>query len=366
MKKFLLTTHLVVGLCAALVLIVLSLSGALIAFEPELNRAMHPELTRVAVTGPPMNLDVMKKVVEQQTPGWKVVRFYLPDQAGLATYLRLRNTATKRQRHIYANPYTGAVLGSTEDGADLLIRIHDLHVNFLTGNVKGRPGSMVVMAGTWALLVLSLTGIVLWFPRRVFRFQPGVAAPRLNRDLHLSLGFWTSLAMFGFAVTGVGLHYQTGKLLGLLNRPENSAATVGRGNSIEAIMQSAREALPGAAIPRILLPEKSGDPVFVYMRFPEDHTPAGRSFATFEPKTGNLLSVGSSRTAPVMQAALVRFTREIHTGTLFGVPSRILVVLLSLALCVLAVTGPMIWWFKQAAVRRGRRALAERQAMAAD
>ncbi len=360
MKKFFFTLHLFVGLCSAVVLVVLSLSGTIIAFEPELNRLMHPRLTNVQVTGPVMNWDLVKQRVEQQAPGWKLSRFYFPDRPDLSTYVRLRSIGTHRIRQVYVNQYTGKLLGSTEDGPNLLIKIHDLHVNFLTGDMKGRPGSLVVMAGTWSLLILSITGLILWFPRKVFGFRWSSAPPRLNRDLHMSLGFWSSAAMFAFAVTGVGLHYQTGKLLSLLNRPDTAASLPGHGTSIEAMLQTAHEALPGAEIPRLLLPEKAGDPVFLYMRYPEDRTPAGRSFVTLDPKTGSVLSVGSSRTARLLQSGLVRYTREIHTGTLFGLPTRILAMLLGFSLSILAVTGPMIWITKQRAKLRGRRALAGR------
>lgn len=358
MKKLFFNLHLIIGLCSAIILLVLSLSGAVIAFEPELNRLMHPELTKVAVTGPRLSWDVVKQRVEQQAPGWKLSRFYFPDAPSDSTYVRLRSARAHHIRQIYVNQYTGQILGSTEDGPNLLIRIHDLHVNFLTGTIAGHPGNIAVMTGTWSLLILSITGLVLWFPRKVFRFHWRSPGPRLNRDLHMSLGFWSSAAMFAFALTGVGLHYQTGKLLDLLNQPSNATFRPGHGTSIEAMLQTARETLPGAEIPRLLLPEKPGDPVFLYMRFPEDKTPAGRSFVTLNAGTGDVLSAGSSRTAPVLESALVQYTREIHTGTLFGAPTRILAAILALCLALLTLTGPLIWINKQRAKLHGRRALA--------
>jgi uncharacterized iron-regulated membrane protein len=356
MKKILLTIHLYAGLVAAFFLICISVSGAIIAFEPELNHVFHPQLTDVVPIGQPLNWDDFRARVEQQSPGWKLIRFYFSDQPDRSTYVRLRNNATHKIHHAYVNQYTGQVLGSTEDGSNWILKVHDLHVNFLSGKV----GNQIVTWSTVCLLILSLSGIILWWPRKIFRFRRGTALPRFNRDLHLSVGFWSSLAMFSFAVTGLGLHYQTGKLLDLLNTPKAIKTMPGHGTSIEGMMATAREALPGAEIPRLLLPEKKGDPVFLYMRFPEDKTPAGRSFTTIDPKTGAVLSVGSSRTAPLLQTALVQWTREIHTGTLFGLPSKILVVIFALMLTVLTLTGPFIWLNKLRAAARGRRALREK------
>ncbi len=58
-----------------------------------------------------------------------------------------------------------------------------------------------------------------------------------------------------------------------------------------------------------------------------------------------------------MQTALVQWTREIHTGTLLGLPSKILAVCFALLLAVLAITGPLMWINKLRAAARGRKAL---------
>lgn len=356
MRKILLTLHLYIGLAAAFFLLCVSLSGAVIAFEPELNRTFHSDLTNVAPSGPALSWDQVRARVDAQSPGWKLIRFYFPEQPDQSTYVRLRNVATHKIRHVYVSQYTGAILGSTEDGSNWIIKVHDLHVNFLSGKV----GNTIVVTSTCALAVLSLSGIILWWPRRIFRFRISDTPMRVNRDLHMSLGFWTFVVMLGFSLTGLALHYQTGKLTDLMNTPRNAVSLPGHGTSIEGMLQAAREALPGAAIPRLLLPEKKGDPVFLYMRFPEDRTPAGRSFATLDPKTGAVLSVGSSRTAPLFQTALVQWTRELHTGTLLGLAGKILVALFALALAVLTITGPLMWWNKSRAAAKGRRVLRER------
>ena len=357
MRKLLLNLHLYIGLAAAFFLVCISLSGAVIAFEPELNHLFHPGLTNVVPSGHPLTWDEFRTKVEAQSPGWKLIRFYFPEQPDQSTYVRLRNTTTHKIRHIYADQYTGKVLGSTEDGSNWIIKVHDLHVNFLTRKV----GNQIVTWSTFGLLLLSLSGIVLWWPRRIFRFRRNAPPVKMNRELHLSVGFWSFLAMFAFAITGLSLHYQTGKLLDLLNTPRNARLMPGHGTSIEGMLQTAHEVLPGAAIPRLLLAEKKGDPVFLYMRFPEDKTPAGRSFVTLDPKTGAVLSVGSSRTAPLLQTALVQWTREVHTGTLFGVASKIVVVCFALLLAVLAMTGPLIWINKLRAAAAGRRAAEARE-----
>jgi uncharacterized iron-regulated membrane protein len=269
MNKLIVNVHLYAGLIAALFLIFLSVSGAIIAFEGELNHLFHPQLTNVTPTGQPLNWDAFRARVEEQSPGWKLIRFYFPDRPDRSTYVRLRNTSTHKIRHVYVNQYTGALLGSTEDGSNWILKVHDLHVNLLSGKV----GNQIVTWSTLCLLLLSLSGITLWWPRKVFHFRRGTPPPRLNRDLHYSVGFWSFLAMFAFALTGLGLHYQTGKLLDLLNTSRTARSMPGHGTSIEGMLQTAREALPGAAIPRLLLSERkailsSSTSVFLKTRRP--------------------------------------------------------------------------------------------------
>jgi hypothetical protein len=111
MKRIILNIHLCAGMIAALFLITLSLSGATIAFENELNRTFHPQLTNVKREGRPLDWDTVRDRVEQQSPGWKLIRFYFPDRPDRSTCIRLRSSTTHRIRHIYVNQYTGTRTG---------------------------------------------------------------------------------------------------------------------------------------------------------------------------------------------------------------------------------------------------------------
>lgn len=51
----------------------------------------------------------------------------------------------------------------------------------------------------------------------------------------------------------------------------------------------------------------------------------------------------NSRTAPPGHRYTALWNREIHTGDVFGWPSRILACLFSLSLPLMAVTGPVLW-----------------------
>jgi uncharacterized iron-regulated membrane protein len=164
-----------------------------------------------------------------------------------------------------------------------------------------------------------------------------------------------------FAVTGINLHIQTGgTLFDMMDQKSAGVHMPGHGTTVDAMLQSAREAVPGATTMRISF-WNDKRPVLVQMRFPEDHTPAGRTAVTLDPRTGEVLTAVSSRTAPLVYTALVQWNREIHTGTVFGLPSKVVMALCSFLLSVLAFTGPMIWINKKVKRLRGRRTSVARQ-----
>ena len=95
------------------------------------------------------------------------------------------------------------------------------------------------------------------------------------------------------------------------------------------------------------------------MRFPEDRTPGGRSRVTLDPYTGKVLFLTGSRTAPA-GARIVIFNRAIHTGDIFGIPSKTVVSLANLMSVLQVVSGVMMWWKRWKATPRTAMAVKQR------
>jgi uncharacterized iron-regulated membrane protein len=86
------------------------------------------------------------------------------------------------------------------------------------------------------------------------------------------------------------------------------------------------------------------NPIRVALKYPEDRTPAGRTNIFINPYTGRVVYNLNSRTGPLGFRIVKLWNREVHTGDIFGLPTRILACLLSLSLPVTAITGSLIWW----------------------
>ena len=78
-------------------------------------------------------------------------------------------------------------------------------------------------------------------------------------------------------------------------------------------------------------------------RYPEDLTPGGRSRVIVDQYTGSVLYAEGSRTAPA-GTRMVIVNRAIHTGDIFGIPSKVVMSLASLMAAMQVVTGVAMWW----------------------
>jgi uncharacterized iron-regulated membrane protein len=201
------------------------------------------------------------------------------------------------------------------------------------------------------LLFLALSGIVLWWPRKLLAVNWHSEPKQLNFELHQALGICVSVFLIIFSITAIIIHWENGAT-GLANRVTGSpdlppfprpqplredANTTGP----DKLLSIAEAAAPGARPTWILL---VGSPVRVAMKCPEDRTPSGRTNIFLDAYTGNVVYQINSRSGPLGFRIVKLWNREIHTGDIGGLPTRILVCLVSLAVPVMALTGPLMWW----------------------
>ena len=125
-----------------------------------------------------------------------------------------------------------------------------------------------------------------------------------------------------------------------------SGAPIGADRAVEV----ARATLPGAAPISVNVPPPNGT-YLISARYPEDRTPGGRSRLVVDQYTGHVLAVESSRTAPA-GSRLVTLNRAIHTGDLFGIPSKSIMSLASLAVVAQLVSGLALWMTARSAAAR--------------
>jgi len=347
-RRLLLYVHLVAGLVSAILLVLLGVTGAVMVFETEIHYALNAKLYRLQTLSMPLRLeDLVARVEKAQSA--KVVSLNFPAEIDIAPTFTLRKSDGK-MRSVTVNPCTGAVIGDTSTANNFTQKLHQFHKNLLLAD----KGKLITGVGAILLVLLALTGIILWWPRKILAVGSTRSGARINFDLHNALGFYSSFFMLVFGVTGAVIHWddEAMKLVGGMTHsvptqampsvkiPESSAKPL----EARFAYEIARDAVPGASVTTIQGLGTLRSPVRVTMRFPEDRTPAGRTNVYLHPITGEVLQAQTSRDAPPGYKIVKVWNRQLHTGDVWGWPSRIIACLASLCLPLLAVTGPLIWW----------------------
>lgn len=194
--------HFYAALIVMPLVLVLSVTGAIYLFKPQVERweerAFHGLPTSGAVSP-----DSQRDAALAAFPGAKFHSYRLPEQDGDAAMVHLALPGGKAMRDVFVSPQ-GKVMGSFDPDTRFIAIDHDLHGQLLLG----RPGSWLVeLAASWAI-VMILTGLYLWWPEG--RGLAGVIFPRLGRgsrvfwrDLHAVTGFWVSGLALVLLLTGL-------------------------------------------------------------------------------------------------------------------------------------------------------------------
>src|SRR5881396_3331818 len=194
MRKLLLRLHLWAGSMAAAILFILGLTGSLLVFEDQIDRALNPQLWYVHPQGRRLSLNALTALVEQASHGRRVLAFRLSERDDLAYLVSLNIVGT-----VAVDPYTGQILGSMRDANRFAANLHQFHTRLLWGD----RGKLITGYGAVFLLFLAVTGVLLWWRRKIF-----TVGSRTTFDLHNAAGIYTSTFLAIFAITGAAIHWE--------------------------------------------------------------------------------------------------------------------------------------------------------------
>lgn len=356
-RNLLLTGHLWLGLISGIWLLGLGLSGAVLAFMSPLDDALNGHLLRVAASPTKLSLAELQARVEKTTPGARVMSVFIPEDANHSYEFMITQKGVKGLSSVFMDPYTGQRLGTSAERHDLRA-VQQFHVRLLAGET----GETIIGWAAVGLVLLSSTGLILWWPGKRLRLRWRSPGRVLVGDLHHVIGAYAWVFLMMFSVTGIMLHWQplaqrlvstvTGSDASRRAPPETKACEGKPPLPWDDLLAAATAAAPGAQ-PRWL---QSMGPSLVRatLKFPEDRTPAGRTLVFVEACSGKVLAVQSTRSAPLAFRIMAMGLREVHTGDVFGWPTRLLAAFFSLCLPVMALTGPIMWWQKRRKPTRDR------------
>jgi uncharacterized iron-regulated membrane protein len=386
-------THRYVGLLMTVFLVVAGLTGSLLAFYHELDETLNPSLYEVQHAPGARRLDPFeqREAVERQLPaGLRAQRVSFEAREGVASLVEVSAAAGAEREHddeLFLDPYSGHLLGSrrwgdiTQGTRNLMPFLYRLHYSLALGEVG------TTLFGVTALLwtLDCFVGAYLTFPwsrpheRRtprvwLARWKPAwlVRGGQLFSWVftwHRASGLWVWAMLLVFAWSGVALNLREvykpvmGAAFGLeepaymrLPRldPPALEPTLGwreahrRGQALMAD-KAAAAGFEVLAERRLVFEPELG----AYRYQVQSSLDVSDSYAStsvhFDARDGHLLAFD----APTGQNAgqtLTTWLYQLHFGSVrgLGLPYRVFVCLMGLAVAVLSVTGAWVWWVKRA------------------
>jgi uncharacterized iron-regulated membrane protein len=175
---------------------------------------------------------------------------------------------------------------------------------------------------------------------------------RVNFDVHKVAGIVTAVFLGFTAFTGFCWNFYdfaepaiyavtlSPKPPEPVSQPIAGKSTLG----LTEILQTANAAFPGAETTYINLPTKPEDAFIVYKQQPQE-AHKYNSYVYLDRYSGKILWLQNGLEASLGDRVLNSFT-PLHYGTFWGLPSRIIYVIVGLAPLVLSITGYVMWWYR--------------------
>jgi uncharacterized iron-regulated membrane protein len=217
----LLWAHLLTGVIIGLVVLVLALTGTVLALRPKvaawIESTDYPVTPTAAGRLPPSVL-VARTLAAR--PSDLVSKITLRPDATAPAKLELIPSTPTGDRYLYVDPYRGTILGGTSERQLFWSTVHQEALNWHVRLGEIRPwgkkgGSRIVAVSNAMALFLVMSGLFLWLPARWTRKTlRSVTVPKWGRpgkarhfNWHNALGLWTAPVLFVLVATGVFLSF---------------------------------------------------------------------------------------------------------------------------------------------------------------
>jgi uncharacterized iron-regulated membrane protein len=364
--------HLWLGLLLGLPFAVLAVTGSALVFYIELDAWLHPGIrVETSAPAPDWTSPVWDQALATARARWPEATgkwsFEVTGKPGAIPARYYAPTDGHSAGHGHADPLMvwfssdgRQVLRQARWGDYLMTFFYDVHRNFLAGDL----GNAVVGWTGVATLLLLVTGLVTWWPRGSWRkaltYKAAASPTRRLYDLHKLIGLASLVFLLILSTTGALLALPAEKtwLLSKLVAPvvavpaPVSTAKDGRRIPIRQALAAAHQAMPDGRIAWIDVPGP-GEGVFRFRaQVPGDPTHRfPYSFVFVDQYSGAVLAVHDARQGTA-STTVSNWIRPLHDGSVAGLSTRVLAVVVGLAPLALFITGFLRWRRRQLAKRR--------------
>jgi uncharacterized iron-regulated membrane protein len=373
LKKIAGKFHLWLGFTSGLVVFVISITGCLYAFQAEIQDAIQSYRFVEPKSQPVLPPSKLKAVAEELLPGKHIhaVLYGGRDKAAQVIFFAFE---PEYYDIVFLNPYTAEVLEVKDMEKDFFHIVLDGHFYLWLPPEIGQP---VAASATLIFVVMLISGIILWWPRKKkdtkqrFTIKWNARWRRKNYDLHNVLGFYASLLALVFALTGLvwgfqwfanGVYQLAGGDKSLTYTDPLNIAQAGSFQpdqpAIDVVFHKMVATYPHAETIEVHIPYDSTYAVAANAN-PDADTYWKIDYRYFDQHSLKEVPVDHIYGRfPEAKAAdkLMRLNYDVHTGAILGLPGKVLAFFISLICASLPVTGFYIWWG-----RRNKKAVEEKR-----
>jgi uncharacterized iron-regulated membrane protein len=362
-RRILFWIHLTAGCVGGLVILVMSVTGILLAYKRQIMH--HADRVSQWQPGPGA----------QRLPVEQLLAAIQKDQGQMPTGITLRADSNDpvsfdfgRERTVLMNPYTGQVLGEKSPRLRAFFSsVEGWHRWLAMGGEKRPWGRAVTGACNLSFLILAMTGPFLWWPKewawnnlkKITLFRGGAWGRARDWNWHNVLGFWCVVPLLLIVATGVVMSYPWANNLlyratgnappppqpgsqGLAER-NPSAASQRKSEpphieELDKLFARASLQVPGWTTINLRLPNNVAGPLTFSIDRGNGGRPDLRSQLTLDPVSGEIVrwEPFSSYNSGRQLRAWIRFT---HTGEAGGWLGETLAVVASAGASLLVFTG---------------------------
>jgi len=371
--------HLWLGLISGVIMLIVCLTGAIWTFGDEIKFAIYGSVPISKGAKAVVLPSVIKQVIQHKYPGQPINTVFYKTALPIEVIVKKWGD---NPLLLHLDPFTGKILRERllEDRTTLFFYwIEGGHRNLWLPGWIGRP---VANYGTLMFVVLLITGLVWWYPKKwnkstsdkSFKIKWGAKWKRVNLDLHNVLGFYVMLIALILSLTGMvyGIKWYsrgvykvtTGVQLPDWSPPLSDTTKVNNRLSLDHVLDrvlvKTMKRYPDAQGFFYRMPDstvlKSAIDIEIY---PDLKSTYKNANVCFDRHTlAEIQRPAHYATAYKDSAAglkLRRMNYDLHVGQILGLPGKIIAFFACLIGASLPVTGFIIWYNRKFGKKKKKR-----------
>ena len=349
--------HLWLGLASGLIVFIVALTGSILVFEEEIDTFINPEFYKVSTIGTKkLPVDVYVTQIKEHYKIEELDRIQTYEDPERSVIVS-GTDSNKKDQIFSVDPYTGKVLAAIPEKGRFFSVVLDLHRHLILGEV----GKFITGCSCFIFVFMLLSGLVLWWPKKMKNLKQrltvkwGASFKRVNWDFHSTFGFYTFLVLLLISLTGLTWSFkwfESGIYLladGTAKKPsakvENPTKTdpnLDKTFFYQKMLSKTDSIYHFKGDTQIRIPSDTINSIMVIKLNLEKSIPNISSMVYFDKYTGEILKIKPYESFSNGDKVR-RLIYPIHTGSIYGYPTKILAFLVCLFALTLPVTGLLIW-----------------------